>query len=257
MNGRVEDAITGRFLSADPYIADQTGSQSYNRYSYVMNNPMTLTDPTGFVAASPNVSFRFDTLQINEITITGSRIRDFITQITLTFIQQGSPPILAEINGGGTTEQSPDKPAAGAHTPRSCPKGTLADVARGLKNAGQKLADIGGAITLAGGTLIAGGAIASATGAGASVGAPAMAAGITAAGIGSQVTLAGVGMQAGGGLISAYVGNSQPLTSAALQAGAAGLNMVIDKYFHELTALFPIDPLAAAADRAAGENRCP
>jgi hypothetical protein len=48
MNGRVQDAITGRFLSADPYIPEPGNTQGYNRYSYVMNNPMSWVDPSGF-----------------------------------------------------------------------------------------------------------------------------------------------------------------------------------------------------------------
>jgi RHS repeat-associated protein len=48
MNGRVEDAIIGRFMSADPYIPYASDSQSYNRYSYTRNNPLTFTDPSGF-----------------------------------------------------------------------------------------------------------------------------------------------------------------------------------------------------------------
>src|ERR1700722_889436 len=48
MNGRVEDAILGRFLSPDPHIPDPSNAQSYNRYSYVLNNPLTRIDPTGF-----------------------------------------------------------------------------------------------------------------------------------------------------------------------------------------------------------------
>jgi RHS repeat-associated protein len=48
MNGRVEDAITGRFLSADPYVAEPGFTQAWNRYSYVYNNPMSFTDPSGF-----------------------------------------------------------------------------------------------------------------------------------------------------------------------------------------------------------------
>ncbi len=47
MNGRVYDPQIGRFLSADPYIQDPYNTQSYNRYSYVMNNPLKYTDPTG------------------------------------------------------------------------------------------------------------------------------------------------------------------------------------------------------------------
>jgi len=51
MNGRVQDAVTGRFLSADPNIPDPTLTQSYDRFSYVNNNPLSLVDPSGF--ASP------------------------------------------------------------------------------------------------------------------------------------------------------------------------------------------------------------
>lgn len=49
MNGRVEDAITGRFLSPDRYIPDPSSTQSYNRFSYVRNNPLSSVDPTGFL----------------------------------------------------------------------------------------------------------------------------------------------------------------------------------------------------------------
>ncbi len=52
MNGRVQDAIIGRFLSADPKIPDPTDPQDYNRYSYTRNNPLTFDDPTGFDASS-------------------------------------------------------------------------------------------------------------------------------------------------------------------------------------------------------------
>lgn len=48
MNGRVYDPRIGRFLSADPNIPDPFNTQSYNRYSYVMNNPMNWVDPSGF-----------------------------------------------------------------------------------------------------------------------------------------------------------------------------------------------------------------
>jgi RHS repeat-associated protein len=47
MNGRVQDASTGRWLSADPTIPDPTSAQSYNRYTYVGNDPLDRTDPSG------------------------------------------------------------------------------------------------------------------------------------------------------------------------------------------------------------------
>ena len=48
LNGRVEDAITGRFLSPDPHIPNRSDTQSFNRYSYANNNPVTRVDPSGF-----------------------------------------------------------------------------------------------------------------------------------------------------------------------------------------------------------------
>lgn len=48
MNGRIEDSVTGRFLSPDPQGTIGGNTQSWNRYSYVNNNPLTYVDPTGF-----------------------------------------------------------------------------------------------------------------------------------------------------------------------------------------------------------------
>ncbi len=48
MNGRVYDPRTERFLQADPTIQSPGNLQSFNRYSYVMNNPFFYTDPSGF-----------------------------------------------------------------------------------------------------------------------------------------------------------------------------------------------------------------
>jgi len=48
MNGRVYDAVLGRFLSADPLVQAPNNLQSLNRYTYVFNNPMSYTDPSGF-----------------------------------------------------------------------------------------------------------------------------------------------------------------------------------------------------------------
>ncbi|HFB66848.1 MAG TPA: RHS repeat-associated core domain-containing protein [Aeromonadales bacterium] len=48
MNGRVYDPLMGRFLSADPNIQAPTDTQSLNRYAYVLNNPLSATDPSGY-----------------------------------------------------------------------------------------------------------------------------------------------------------------------------------------------------------------
>jgi RHS repeat-associated protein len=38
----------GRFLSADPVQPNAPGTQGYNRYAYVANNPTTWVDPSGY-----------------------------------------------------------------------------------------------------------------------------------------------------------------------------------------------------------------
>jgi RHS repeat-associated protein len=47
MNGRLYDAHTGRFLQPDPYVQEVLLLQNFNRYSYVLNNPLNATDPSG------------------------------------------------------------------------------------------------------------------------------------------------------------------------------------------------------------------
>lgn len=47
MNGRLYDPTIARFLSPDPYVASNTFTQDYNRYSYCRNNPLLYTDPSG------------------------------------------------------------------------------------------------------------------------------------------------------------------------------------------------------------------
>lgn len=47
MNGRMYDPMLGRFLSPDNYVQAPDYTQNFNRYSYVLNNPLKYTDPSG------------------------------------------------------------------------------------------------------------------------------------------------------------------------------------------------------------------
>ncbi len=49
MNGRVYDPTLGRFASADPFVSRPANTQSFNRYSYVRNNPLKYIDPSGYM----------------------------------------------------------------------------------------------------------------------------------------------------------------------------------------------------------------
>src|SRR5580704_369201 len=50
-NARVYNPLLGRFLTPDSVIPDTYAPQSLNRYTYVDNMPLSVTDPTGHVDA--------------------------------------------------------------------------------------------------------------------------------------------------------------------------------------------------------------
>src|SRR6185437_15924066 len=47
MRGRIYDPKIGRFLSTDPIVGRPGFAQSWNPYSYVLNSPLNLRDPSG------------------------------------------------------------------------------------------------------------------------------------------------------------------------------------------------------------------
>lgn len=49
-NARYYNALLGRFVSPDTLVTDPSNPQDLNRYSYVLNNPVNLVDPSGHSA---------------------------------------------------------------------------------------------------------------------------------------------------------------------------------------------------------------
>ncbi|MDY0989668.1 RHS repeat-associated core domain-containing protein [Flavobacterium sp. CFBP9031] len=47
MNGRLYDPKLHRFLQPDNYVQEPYNTQNYNKYAYVLNNPLKYTDPSG------------------------------------------------------------------------------------------------------------------------------------------------------------------------------------------------------------------
>lgn len=47
-SARCYDPVTARFLSPDIVVQDGANTQSYNKYSYCLNNPLKYTDPGGY-----------------------------------------------------------------------------------------------------------------------------------------------------------------------------------------------------------------
>jgi len=60
MNARLYDPALGRFLSPDPYVQAPGFSQSFNRYSYCVNNPLKYTDPDGEFFLGTFITFYID-----------------------------------------------------------------------------------------------------------------------------------------------------------------------------------------------------
>ena len=65
MNGRLYDPVISRFFSPDQYVQLPEFTQSFNRYSYCLNNPLKYTDPTGqeLVIAGNKANWSFRQLQ--------------------------------------------------------------------------------------------------------------------------------------------------------------------------------------------------
>ncbi|AKT42727.1 FG-GAP-like repeat-containing protein [Chondromyces crocatus] len=53
MKGRIYDPKLGRFLTPDPLVPRPLFGQSWNSYSYVLNSPLSLVDPSGFQEQPP------------------------------------------------------------------------------------------------------------------------------------------------------------------------------------------------------------
>ena len=59
MKGRLYDPLLGRFFSPDNYVQLPDFTQSYNRYSYCLNNPLKYTDPSGELFGIDDAVFAF------------------------------------------------------------------------------------------------------------------------------------------------------------------------------------------------------
>ncbi|MBK6277195.1 MAG: RHS repeat-associated core domain-containing protein [Gammaproteobacteria bacterium] len=81
MNGRVHDPSLGRMLSPDPITQSPENAQDYNRYAYVMNNPLRFVDPSGYEGC--------------EIAIPGATSRDvFNWHMGVLFSRYAAPQII-------------------------------------------------------------------------------------------------------------------------------------------------------------------
>lgn len=101
MNGRVYDYNLGRFMSVDPVIQSPGNSQSINPYSYIMNNPLAGTDPTGYAAVAEE-KVEITEVKTEKISVTGSRIKRTVTTgVSGTVTLDGSTRSFSATFSGG------------------------------------------------------------------------------------------------------------------------------------------------------------
>lgn len=67
MNGRIYDPVLARFMTPDPFVQAPENLQSYNRYSYGFNNPLSGVDPSGY-------SFLDDLFEIGDAFMEGGGV---------------------------------------------------------------------------------------------------------------------------------------------------------------------------------------
>jgi RHS repeat-associated protein len=214
---RYYDPALGRFISPDTIVPDPGNPQALNRYTYVLNNPLLYTDPSGHSWLS---EFFEDT-------------EDFIKEEADTIIQ------VAAIVGSVVCQIcAPALGALAAGSITAINGGDLGDVI--------KAAAIGGAIGY--GAVGVGGYVGNAVGSGL-----AGSLGTTAAGLAGAVAGgAAGGFVAGAGITAAYGGNSEEIWRAGYQgatigAAAAGVAYGSRLLYEEVT--------GTSARLGAGENR--
>lgn len=104
MNGRVYDPLIGRFLSPDDYVQFPENSQSYNRYSYVLNNPLSYTDPSGEFIPLVVVGVVW-AVKAYDVYTTVKDVHDIVTDDNLSTAQKsmqlGTQAALALVPGKG------------------------------------------------------------------------------------------------------------------------------------------------------------
>jgi RHS repeat-associated protein len=116
MKGRVYEPRGAHFLSADSVVSDPTDGRMWNRYAYVLNNPTTLTDPTGLQAQSKSTelseSQKAMGFYLDAAAHTLQPAGELGIGLDLTKGEVQSPP--TTVTGGGSDSTGSAKPAASA-----------------------------------------------------------------------------------------------------------------------------------------------
>ena len=106
MNGRIYDPMIGRFLQPDPVISEPYNSQNFNRYTYVLNNPLAYTDPSGY-------SLWTEVRRPVAAIATAIATWYIVGPYALAYVSEAGPPTLAAINAANAFTAAASGFAAG------------------------------------------------------------------------------------------------------------------------------------------------
>jgi RHS repeat-associated protein len=119
MQGRIYDPAIARFASADPFVSAPLSSQGFNRYSYVVNNPLSLVDPNGFAGVDLRPC-RFDITTGNAVCQAGTPGREYDPNAALWANangQQGTDPSTSDWTAVGTSDSNGSLSSDGSSGP--------------------------------------------------------------------------------------------------------------------------------------------
>jgi hypothetical protein len=97
-NGRLFDPMLGMFMQPNPSVDDPGHLQSYNRYSYCENNPLTCTDPTGLQGVRPLASSSAISLVMRQGAMVQVAVHIYSASTSLAFAG-GARPLTVQMCG--------------------------------------------------------------------------------------------------------------------------------------------------------------
>ena len=103
-NARYYDPAIGKFISADTLVPDPAAPQAFNRYAYVLGNPLRYSDPTGHDAVSAQLTTDEAQMLVDSIDLLLTTNDDEITVLEFLMSIIGSATLghlLGNLGGKG------------------------------------------------------------------------------------------------------------------------------------------------------------
>ncbi len=121
MGGRIYDPKLARFMSADPIVSDLTNVQRLNRYSYVLNSPLSMVDPSGYEPnyATPSRDIGFELSFWRPLPPSLRSLEDTEGHAGFIFAPEDPEPFVAGDDGTNGGSGQPNDPGTPAVVPTS------------------------------------------------------------------------------------------------------------------------------------------